>query len=339
VTLLATFVQISDLHIGLPDSKGDSWTAPDVKKLACTFQVWQGSLGHQLRSLRYLQLYLNEQFRDKGVPFELIVTGDYTRCGHSDELELAYRYLTASVRLPPPPSRSLPTGLRLSSLPLGVGGNHDHWGGYNSPASTNRTDFHRSPLEPASGFPYVINSGRIILGRELVFVGVNSDADVLEGSIERLLAHGEFTTQIDALRRIGTLSSNPTNELRVLVIHHARHATGALRMTSQSRAELDTFLKSADISVILSGHTHVAYTQPVLGVPELCSASTTQIDEAPAGWTNILNKPPTVAFNRNGFLVHRLHDDGGALRWDVHGMVRGPQGNGFEEAFCHAVPV
>jgi predicted phosphodiesterase len=114
------------------------------------------------------------------------------------------------------------------------------------------------------------------------------------------------------------------------------HVTGkTLRMTSASRSALDAFLQAAGVQVVLSGHTHKAHAGPVAKVQELCSASTTQIDEAPAGWVNIYGGPPTVTFERNGFLVHRLHDDSGAVRWDVHVMLRGPQGTGFVQAALH----
>lgn len=326
MTLLATFVQLSDLHIGSPGPNGDSHTSEDVKRLASTYAVFQGSLGHQLRSLRQLEQYLS-MLRATGESFEVILTGDLTRCGGKDELGLANHYLTTSASFPS--TNPVPTGLQLGALPQHVAGNHDHWGGYNSIFSTAASHYKTTAPYTSHKFPYV-KSGRTIAGYQFTFIGIDSDADVNPGSPERILGQGHFLSQIASLRK--NLPPCKPKEFRVLVIHHARNVTNlTLRMTSPSLASLNQLMAWANVKVVLSGHTHETYTTPpIAGVIEFSSRSTTQIDRYPIGWRDIFNRPPKIKLKANGFLIHRVHSASGNLKWVAHVLIRDPSG-GFRE--------
>lgn len=327
MTLLATIVHVSDLHIGVPDPRtGNGSTTADLRVLASTFSTFHGSLGHQARSLRELQSFVT-RLAKSGEPFELLVTGDFTRCGEHRELQLAYDYLVSDVQLRP---GTPPAGLRLGALPERVAGNHDHWGGYNLPTSIAPSVFPTSTLQPATGFPYITPKGAVG-SRPVVFIGVDSDSDVPPGSLRRMLARGHFLSQLQKLGQ--QLGPNTADEIRILVIHHARHEQGfKLRMSLASRTALDAFCAVKGIRVVLSGHTHKPHAGGVSGVLEVCSPSTTQIDKAPPGWVNWRGGRPSVHFEQNGLIVHRLHDDGGAIRWDAHVMTRDPGGLGFLES-------
>lgn len=326
---VATFVHISDLHIGEVDpSTGNARTDARTQKLACTYRLFQGALGHQARSLEQLENYFSTVARNGEPEPTVLVTGDYSRCGHLNEFSVAERYLSSQVDLHPP--RQFLTGLGLGRPPLGVPGNHDHWGGLNSVFSPRPTAFWQSVLASPGKTPA---ASSVSLGRiKVTLLFVDSDADVSPTSSRRWLAHGAFVSQ---LRKLSTLPPKAANELRVMVLHHSAHPSGhTLRMTGASLQELTKFVDSHGVKFLLCGHTHKPHISRIgTNTWELCSGSATQIDTPAPGWTNIHNQPPTVAFEPNSFLVHRLFDDGQRLWWYAHTIVRSKTGAGFVEVF------
>jgi hypothetical protein len=336
---MTSFLQISDLHFGEIDPQtGDSVTDSTVQALAMTWELWQGCIGHHARGLRELDAYL-KGLRANQEHINLIVTGDYSVCGGIKELEIAYHYIYSRIDLQPP--RQFLAGLQMGAhgagQVIGLPGNHDHWGGLNSPFSPLSSDFPASlfknniPL-----FPY-LQPGPQVGNRNILFIGVSSDADVIPGTPKRWLAHGDFVSQLNALAGHPQLGPNPNRELRILVIHHALHHKGKfLRVTKASAAALKAFLTTNGIQVMLTGHTHrphfgtVASAVPV-PTHELCCGSTTQIDSPPSGWLNLHNQTPSVKFARNSLLMHRLQPHGPQTLWTTDVVTR-DRLNGFQTA-------
>ncbi len=313
MTTLATFVQISDLHIGqLDPSNGDAVTNNAVARLAASYPLLDGFVGHHARGMQDLEAFC-KGLAASGEPFEIIVTGDYTRCGDSNELKIVQDFLARKVDLQPP--YQIMAGLSLGGVPLGVPGNHDHWGGLNGSYSSNPSTFYSSKtcLKP----PYVV-SGPQIGNRQLTFIGIDTDADVYPNSANRLFAFGHCPSQFTDPKLAG-LPPNQGNELRVLVLHHAWHHRGAtLQLTRPSRQALEQFCYNKKVQVVLAGHTHsVKFAQlPTQTVcMELCSGSTTQFDYPPPSWRAYKLLPQSRAYVRNSLLLHRIIElnSGGAL--------------------------
>lgn len=318
-----TYLQISDLHFGDVDpATGNAKTSQAVRQLAMTYEVFQGSLGHQGQSLIELARYVRK-LHTPGERLNLIVTGDYSRCGSDAELQLAYDYIYREIDVRKP--RKIKAGLWFGhhgGQMLGVPGNHDQWGGHNSPFSYQVSKFAASRLSKA--YP-VVTPGPTIGKRDVRFLEIDSDADVLPGTLRRILARGHFLSQLTQLGALLGPAGNPKNELRVLVLHHALHHVGkTLRISAPSAAALAAFMANYDVKILLSGHTHRANTAIVgAGTREICSGSTTQIDAVPRGWTNLQGNTPTVNFNLNSFVVHRLTPSvGGLIDWSTETVQR-----------------
>src|SRR5436190_17533355 len=117
---LATFLHVSDLHIGLPGDSGDA-RARDIWK-HCRWL--DGLLGHEFQALGFLsRLMIDLRETDKDV--RVIATGDLTRVGHPDEFDLADSFLGKTL--------SLGNGTAGLGDPTwkerAVCGNHDRWPG------------------------------------------------------------------------------------------------------------------------------------------------------------------------------------------------------------------
>src|ERR1700682_1158980 len=126
---LATFVHVSDIHIGRVEADGD----------AEFLEAWRlhpqldGFLGHEYAALALLDRFVAELRRQEDI--HLIVTGDLSRAGHPDELALAGDFLGGRASF----GRRAVVGLEENDWKSrAVPGNHDHWNGtshiFGSPA-------------------------------------------------------------------------------------------------------------------------------------------------------------------------------------------------------------
>ena len=259
---LATFIHISDLHIGGPLNSSLRDTCLGSKALA-NFPLLDGILGHNYEACGALCKFCRET-RGKATegPVGLIVTGDLTRCGSGSEFCSSLDFIGNKTNslddLSPLPiglggqDHDLPGNPRWDlasnpgsgefSFPV-IPGNHDHWAGYTFPPGP--PDAIWQHLKKDS-FPFCSPQVNLTNGldKPIRFMGINTDADVSWWGINRWLARGAFRSQVDRLseqleklseqqeklseqqeklsEQQEKLSEQQEEEIRVLLLHHCR---------------------------------------------------------------------------------------------------------------------
>lgn len=317
---LATFLHISDLHIGSIDpTTGDAAISPAVQLGLDNLPLFDGLLGHRAKALRDLAEFVN-CMRESDEKFQIIVTGDLSRQGDAPELALARRFFESEIDLSPPNGRYV--GLYTGGNTLTIPGNHDHWAGVSLPIGAT----------PSNYYHYFVRSlpttRHIPLGRKghvLTLIEIDSDADVPPNSIQRVFARGSFRSQLLKLDKV--LAPQDEFEVRVLVIHHALTWTRfGLAMTASTKLELDRFLLQHGIRVILCGHTHMASMRRHYAGTRECwecgAGSTTQFDTVPLKWRRRLRKQIKAILKPNSLILHRIFDVEGRLEWSATTYVR-----------------
>jgi Calcineurin-like phosphoesterase len=323
--LLKTFIQVSDLHIGDIDPRsGDAKVSAAAGYTYQNFTWFDGLLGHQGRALKELEAFCAE-FAEREEPFELLVTGDFTRCGAASEIATVQSFLASSVDLNPP--NGIFVGLKVGAVPrASITGNHDQWGGLNWP-------WGGGPLASLglvpNGMPFVLMYP-LANGRRLLLAGIDTDADISPRGMKRVLAMGSFQSQLVALEQ--KLPKSERGDIRVLMAHHSMaRANVPLRMDAASKAALSAFLGDQGFSILLSGHTHeqLFCTLPVTAsngtistLEELTCGSTTQHDQVPYNWRSLVGNLPTRQWPANTLMVHRIMGSPGATTWETQAYVR-----------------
>ena len=313
MTVVAAFVHVSDLHIGhfLPD--GD---AP-LPTFAHVHSWFDGQFGHDQRALAQLDRF----WRRQGLPARanLIVTGDLTAFG--DPAQFGNADLFLRQRSP-----------RLRRIGLGVGdwteravaGNHDQWPG-------------PLILGPASGalaalLPSFPRQVRLAIGSPPIAVRLlRMDTDALTSPFgsDRVLARGRFVDQIATLES-DLPPGNPDREVRVLLMHHSISFRGYVcGISGTSKRRLIAFLRSRDVRVVSSGHTHRPNIETLdhLGLPdvlEACCGTTTQRTELPASLPAPLRGGRRHTGATNVLIWHELVVDGGVRQWRARACPRSP---------------
>jgi 3',5'-cyclic AMP phosphodiesterase CpdA len=329
---LLTILHISDLHIGEIDpANGDALVSAAAQTVFANQPWLDGLLGHHAFGLKELDAF-HSQLAAAGEQPLLVVTGDLTRCGNSQEISNAADFLGGFLDLQPPSGNLV--GLETADWKRrSIPGNHDHWSGrptiFGGPTREFFNQF------PAGSLPWVLGSQQLANGRVLTWIGVNSDADVSPWGPTRLCARGSFASQLrSAAARLGL---RQPEEIRVLLVHHSWHRSGArLSMEKASRQAFAQFLRDCDIQIVLTGHIHDPYvdwipptapsTSPVL---ECRCGTTTIVDVVPSTWRNVFRNLPKRRWPPNSLLVHRIYEESEAVRWEVQTFVRVP-GRGFK---------
>ena len=90
----ATFLHISDLHFGPIDPETRDARVPRAAEL---HRIFDGLLGHGYLSLCRLERFWADLADESPT---LIVTGDLTSCGNSDEFESAMAFLASELQPP-----------------------------------------------------------------------------------------------------------------------------------------------------------------------------------------------------------------------------------------------
>jgi hypothetical protein len=325
-------MQISDLHFtGEWHGKAfDPW-AHHVPGLA-------GLVGHTKPLLRYVQDAF-ERLLESDPTTEIIVTGDLTAFGAAEQFEAADAYLGGVIEESPDLGLNRPNWASLS-----VPGNHDFWSGATCLGwgFTNRSVRVRYPLDA-----WVTPAFTLPNDRELVFLHLNSDADVRAMSPERTYACGSFCSAIRKLDAL--LADRKQREIRVLLVHHSvqhegepvLHLPGSrwlpvevtlllkhLSINDASRRELAGLVTKYDIRLVLTGHVHF---------PQFLGPITTgPFAEGPACWesrcgstTQRCSASSPAVRTDNGLVVHRLTmDPFGAVFWhsEAHGLLQSSDG-------------
>lgn len=324
--LLATFVHISDIHIGEIDPKtGDARTSPLAAQVYSNTPWLDGLLGHHGRALQELDEFVADM-KQSEPDLRLIVSGDLSRFGAAAELQSARNFIQNEIDLTPNIGNF--AGLRGGEQDLIIPGNHDQWGGTAGPGGVHASAY-PAQFAGALATPHSVDLGGT---RRLVFLSVDSDADVSRLSHSRVLAIGAFQSQLQALH--ATLKTKRDDEYRVMLIHHSWFQNGRiLRMAGASKAALEQFLVDHQVSALLTGHSH----HPLLNtftargahdsreVVELRSGSTTQHDSVPLKWKSLLQNRPVRHWEPNSLLVHRIYEEAGAVIWraELHARAAG----------------
>lgn len=318
---LATFVHVSDTHIGeLDPGTGDAFLEASVRNRWRKGGRFYGFFGHTQVALKQFADLFARLRETEGA--RLVHTGDLTRLGGARQLALARRYFTqrldtarGAVGLDDP-----------TALDLSVPGNHDHWPG-------NGWVLGRPTPVLRHAFPLLLAPRRVPLagGRSVLFAGIDSDADVWSWSPSRALARGAFRSQLRRLAR--RLPRPERGEVRVLLLHHSPQFRGLdLGIQRRSRAALDRFVARHHFRVLLTGHIHTPSVRArgfAHGeVLEARSGTTTLRDHLPAAWI-AEGTGPLDPLPRNALLVHRLYESGHGVEWraTLHMRTR----SGFEE--------
>lgn len=329
-TGLASFLQISDLHLGHVDRA--NLTGPYNAEMPAQWakcKLFRGLFGHHYLALEQLVRFVNEQ-RQTDKTLKLLVTGDLTSCGHPDQFETAKSFLGGTLVHP----KGL-CGLGDGNWnPWAISGNHDQWPGDGrvggAPSGALRGCF---PVMPRC---WTLN---LPTGHVIRFYSIDTDKDVRPNGSFRRLAIGHFPSQLADATRSFTSNREP-KEIRVLLLHHSRrfgrpNYFKPLVMSMNSRRELDQFLVQHGISVMLCGHTHVprvrahsaqAPNRQAKNVLECCCGTTTQWDWIPYQWTNLWGSFPTFSMEPNTLILHRITQDGGKLFWEARVHRRAPHG-------------
>lgn len=316
---LATFVHVSDTHIGeLDPCTGDALLDESVRERWRRGGRFYGFFGHTRVALgQFAEFYARLREEENA---RLIHTGDLTRIGGDAQIALARRYFTRRLD-----TAAGPVGLDdPSALDLSIPGNHDHWPG-------NGWVLGRAAPGLRNAFPLLRAPRRIPLsgGRSVLFAGIDSDADVWSWGPSRALARGAFRSQLRRLSR--TLPLHDPHEVRVLLLHHSPQFRGLdLGIQRRSRAALDRFVARHRFRVLLTGHIHTPEAR-VRGfshgeVLEARAGTMSLRDYLPANWI-AEGTGPLDPLPRNAVLVHRLYEGAGrGLVWRTALHVRTPQG-------------
>lgn len=321
-----TLMHISDLHFGEIDpSTGDATVSPVVRRLLANTTLFDGVAGHHARGLQHLEQFWRI-LRTREPNAEIVVSGDITSCGGSQELGNADAFLSGTLNMP-----FGPLGLRFPGwVRRRIPGNHDHWPGRPVILGQPNASVASSLL---SGYPYIRTIGRGS-GRPIHLIAVNSDSDVRPRGMQRLLAIGSFQTQL--VKATAALAKLTEPGIRVLVIHHSWNRTkGPLSMAAASRGALQQFLDQESISIILTGHMHTPLIKRFAAgasgsakwpVWECRCGTTTQIDKISYAAKSVLGKFPLRSWPANSLLIHRISEDSAGTHWNVETFVRGRSG-------------
>ena len=316
---LATLIQVSDMHFGRPNP-----ISADVQDWWCRFPGLSGYFGHCGRALRYLEEEVS-MIRQKETDAFLLVSGDLTAYASDEQFALALSYLEDRAGF----SQGRSLGLRFGpEKTFKIPGNHDHWSGkpaqhafdfvmYGGP-----TNFFR---EIFSSMPRLLLQHDIGAGRQLVIVGIDTDAGLGRSSPSKFFARGSFVNQLRQAEDF--FDGDPASQIRVLMMHHSRMDKRFIcGINDHCRDALNEFLVRHRISVLLTGHVHVCDFEPETLVDgqtkwlllESRCGTTSQRSLAPVGCKNAKLQP-------NSFLVHRIYEEtSGAVIWKVEELVRGP---------------
>lgn len=329
--LLATFVHISDLHIG-----DQTPTGPD----AATSSWWRfhkqfdGLLGHEYRSCVQFERFFDRMRKRYSSDLDLIMTGDLTSLGrdaqfHWGEAFLGDYAITGDGR---------PVGIAHGKwVEFRIPGNHDHWPGtgniFGSPTSSFKNIFGDVP-----GWDTIRSAGVPTVR----FLRIDTDVDVDPNGLNRFLARGSFTSHLQQLEN--ELEPPNDNEIRVLILHHSRaHAIDralpklqrvVLGIDNACLEALDDFIVNNDIAVMLTGHLHdptvhlhhVHSRGHTLEVMEARCGTTTQRYTLPYTWRTPTGKR-VVRKGRspNTLLIHQLRNRDDGIYWESTTYVLTPQ--------------
>jgi 3',5'-cyclic AMP phosphodiesterase CpdA len=317
---LATFMHISDLHMGQIDKKSLNARRQALKR----WRWLQGLLGHSADSLMDLDEFFYD-LRNMETEVQLIVTGDLTAMAHRQEFDIANQFLAGILRGPEGDRVGLEV---LNWSDRAIPGNHDHWAGKPIPIGGGRSPALRRYF-PKDKLPQIQPVFPLGDGRQLRLLQIDTDADV--GFRGRLKALGSFVSQLKTLTTMLASLGPNDNEIRVLCLHHSPTYRGpTLEITPTSRTELHKFILQNQVAVLLCGHIHRPPWAKLFSVGsgvdilEACCGTTTQIDPTIGRKEELEGLVDTHC--ENSLFVHRLLEWNGNIKWETELYLEGRAG-------------
>jgi hypothetical protein len=259
---MINLVQISDLHFG-----------PSCFNAKVGFL--SGFYPHDVVLCKALENFLDEDiFQIEGVTLDsppfLVMNGDLTSTGKDSEFEVAYTFLFSQHSVVAN-NRERRVGLMQKELEYaGIPGNHDHWAGvWKQPFQGFSADIYNRFFRP---LPYSVS---VVCqdGIELCIFSIDSCSIFEKARINiNLRAIGGFSenhrTSFSRLVEDTLQKPRPDNcQARVAVIlcHHPFTRDGAAGpLLTESAKWLGRLAANSGIRLILTGHTHKSWTNPML---------------------------------------------------------------------------
>lgn len=245
--------------------------------------AWFRPATHSVRATRHFARFLSTTIVDQVNPDAVIVSGDLTSRGASDELMLAKRYLTE-----PPTSgwkndSGAPVIGQLRDRLIVIPGNHDRYGERFSPGSRTFDGVFANLWQPSSGCQCVATR---------VFNGPKGAA-LLVGSIDLCLrAHGDgsppvlgfigtgrvYDDSLEALFRATRDFRAGNAHCAIVWVAHFPPGFEGISASLQLHEERKLLAtgRDAGVSLVLCGHTHSSRHYVVDGVRVNCAGSATQ---------------------------------------------------------------
>jgi hypothetical protein len=264
--VLREFIHISDLHFAEIDRNGDPIYDPSLPATWSRAPWLKGMVGHHQKAISELAVFFRNRHSYNARRSLLIVTGDLTCIGRETEFAAVRSYLESGI-------------LRRDGGTVGLGvsdwrertilGNHDFWPGAVHPWSTRN----EIAADICRDFPCVATTVGLGGGLSIRFIRINSDDEVWTKDkvatptqyVNRVAATGSFVEQLRiAKQKLDELRSD-SGEIRVLLLHHSREIGSAIDQSSQQ--ELDDFIVSRRVSIILTGHVHLKFIGPLASIP------------------------------------------------------------------------
>ena len=323
---LLTMVHISDLHFGDIAPDGDSKLESEAPGWWRHCSFFNGYLGHHAAALvDFADAF--DKLQNDNDKLLLFITGDFTATGSLSQFDNAQEYLRKHIG---EIGTYGPVGLELNYNPYAmnsVPGNHDHWPGnsfiFGKPDGLR--SYYPGPVPPASsGLPIPIKVVTLNDSRStrLSIAGIDTSAEVSPYGFNRIAARGHFVEQLKTLK--SQWGPWRKGELRMLLMHHSPLARERYTccLSGASRRVLEEFIRQLRVSIILTGDVHTPqgeilqqkYRTSSWPMVEARCGTTLQRDEVPASfiapWLSMQRK-----FDVNTFLVHKLFEDNGTIKW------------------------
>jgi len=321
-----TLLHISDLHFGELDAiRGGSGLNAATKGWWQLLPLFDGFLGHGHDSLVALE-ELHDELKDSAADLRVLATGDLTANGALPQFAIADRYLSHQLI---DPATGVSCGLNLGGQHLQILGNHDRWPGapnaaYGPLSGIVGENPHAAKL--ASSLPSVTVVPIAGSNANVMFVSIDSDADVGPNSSARVFARGSFSSQCrKALALLPAPDPKAPPCLRVLVIHHSPSCPDyVLGIDKASGDALRELIEKGRISVMLCGHRHNAeFVTTTHGAVELRCGTTTQRSKLPEHWrlAHAQEGIKLRKLEKNTALVHRVSRTSKHFIWEAQMRV------------------
>jgi hypothetical protein len=252
-------IQISDLHVGSQISGGGSMPR---------------ATGHDARVLEALQTALGTILQKKDYDHALIVSGDVSAKGASDELRM---YLTLrNLGFARDAHLNLPPLVEDFEGTIDIPGNHDYWNGILLNGLVNRTAriyFSQPPW-------------KVSLKTNLFVVTIHGLCSTIAASLrQQVCAVGEYDPK--EMNEVGAsitaIDKDVTHRrlasMQFLVTHHSPSYGNSISygFSPGAMAQLQSFCAQNQIRGLMTGHVHTRHIQPQGALPlEVRCGTTTQ---------------------------------------------------------------